>query len=120
MSSDFSADVKRLLLYVTPERKGELEALVDGVTFYEDDEDEGIGFAAVSNWKWVRVSMRCQFRLWAHCYAYYSAFATFSEKLFGQSGNRISDSDLKLAGQLLEWAVTTDVGVAKALRDGCI
>lgn len=120
MPRDFASDVRGLLLRITPERKDELETLLAGVTFHQDNSAEGIGFSAVAAWRFVRVSMRCQFRLWAHCYAYFSAFAAFDAKRQGQSIEGrygLSDNDLQTAGDLLEWAVATDVGLLQSARD---
>ena len=65
--------------------------------------------------------MRCQCRLWAHCYAYYAAFCAFNAQRTGQtleSGYGISEKDLNRAGDLLEWAVSVDVTIRKTKRTG--
>ena len=63
--------------------------------------------------------MRCQTRLWAHCYAYYTSFAVLRLKLQGASSQALyglSDRDVQLAGDLLEWATNADIQIRIAQR----
>lgn len=117
MSSDFANEVHNLLLRITPERKDQLEKLLAGVTFRQNDHSERIEFSASTNLKLVIVPMRCQFRLWAHCFAYFCAFAAFDAKRQGQSTKArfgLSEQELQTAGDLLEWAVRTDVNLRQS------
>ena len=110
MADDFSMEIRALLKQITPQKSGEVDELTNGVTFRQDNTAERIGFAANTKWKLVRVTMRCQSRLWAHCYAYYCAFTDFDARRSGLE-SELSSEQLKVAGDLLEWAVTTDIAI---------
>ena len=91
------------------------------MTFRQDDNEEGIGFYASANWKLVRVTMRCQARLWAHCYAYYCMFTEFAARIESKNSGTstgLSGDRLKVAGDFLEWAVASDIEVRLQGRTG--
>ncbi|WP_417384174.1 phage exclusion protein Lit family protein [Gimesia sp.] len=110
MADDFGEEVRELLRQITPQRSNELNILTEGVTFRKDENEDGIGFYASSNLKLVRVTMRCQARLWAHCYAYYCMFTEYAVRQSGADSGLSSDQ-LQVAGDFLEWAVESDIQI---------
>lgn len=120
MVDDFSNEIKQLLRHVTPERKEELESLLEGVTFDANVDGYGFDYSVLPTWRLVRIPIRCQFRLWAHCFAYYTAFDAFAKQKNGITLNRqaIPDDAISSAEKLLEWAVKADVSVWRAKRQG--
>ena len=59
MTTNLSDEIRTLLIKVTPERKGEVNDLIAGVTFSENKETEVIDFQAWQGMKHVRVPLRC-------------------------------------------------------------
>jgi hypothetical protein len=119
--ADFGEAMKAILLQATPEKRDELEQHLQGVSFVEDKGTERISFGTIAAWKLVRVPKRCQSRLWAQCYAYFCNFAAFVANWDGlspQTRYDLSESDLKKAGEMLEWATNVDVSVRVQRRAG--
>jgi len=108
-------DALNTLRTIAPERKDRFREEFDrlNISFVFDTDAQRIRFAADLAQKTVIIGPQCLDRLWAICFAYYRFYRAIADhKLSGRPERSLdlrSTPELREAGDLLKWAVESDL-----------
>jgi hypothetical protein len=114
----------QLLVAVAPEKSQEVLRYVEDhhVTFAVDESSDRILFQANGRNQRIVVGLRCIARLWASAFAYFRIYTDVAE---AKSENpQIRERDLRSsermreAGDILKWAIETDIAIILAESTG--